>query len=63
MVRMGDFGLVHLLNKSVRIHSTDCLYLGETTPLFCLGVESLWEKVVPDWSDQEWDPENRDRYS
>jgi len=27
------------------------------------GVESLWEKVVPDWPDQEWDPQNLDKYS
>ena len=31
---------------------------------YCIsGVESLWEKVVPDLEDQEWDVENKDKYS
>ena len=31
--------------------------------LLCSGVDKLWEKVVPDIEDQEWDPENTDKYS
>ena len=27
------------------------------------GVEKLWERVLPDLEEQDWDPENKDKYS
>ena len=36
-----------------------CTYM----KVFILGIEKLWEKVIPDVQDQEWDPENPGKYS
>ncbi|XP_046876365.1 calpain-5-like isoform X2 [Hypomesus transpacificus] len=57
----------HLFVEGISSHDLNQGKLGNcwfVAPCSCLALKpDLWEKVIPDWKEQEWDPKHPERYA